>query len=421
MSDLEEIHSALGLDSDAADLLTVGWNQRSTTGRDDAPEFLSPSTADQNLEYCGIAREDCETVLAALPRISSRPAVVALSVHLRERLFATDLDVSGWPDATDERPLLGYLYLLIAASMVPQVKQRHSALGIDEQLTRDTCGEVAGFCANHRVAHSGRPGILPGQLYWLRHYPAGRLLRVGRFEYMNDEYHHAGPVYRHRAHSWTVALADPGSHYSDDGRVQCDASEPGAWLPVLDEGPVAIIGNPVDPRGIALRETVELDRNEWDRIIGPGDPVLDMHIPAGGGMTLERSLDSFTRAFDVMERSFGSGPARAIVCRSWIFNTQIEERMPESNLARLMRELYLLPCRSGGRDGLFFVFCREYARLVDYPRETRLQRSLLDVLASGDRLRSAGMVLLRSDVEGLGAGRYRTEWAQARAEGIIPV
>jgi hypothetical protein len=163
-----------------------------------------------------------------------------------------------------------------------------------------------------------------------------------------------------------------------------------------------------------LREWIELDPNEWEEALAPGDPVLDLHIPAGGGMHLAVAKESFERAFRFFSDRFGFR-AGAVVCRSWIFNTQLEERLPESNLAALMRNVYLLPCRSSGTDGLFFVFCRTYERLDDYPQNTRLERTLVDVLRGGGRLRSAGMLLMREDVSSLGSETYRHAWTAFRS------
>lgn len=374
------------------------------------PEFLVPATVESNLEFCGIGPDHRRLVLDCLRTLVAEPQALSLAVHLRYRLFETDCKTTPWPDAADRSPHLACLYLAVGASMVPAVRALHEARGIDESVTRDTCNEVAGFCANHLVAHPGAPGLLPLQLYWLRHYPAGRLFRVGRFEYMVGEHCHAGPVYRHRVNGWTLAFADPDRAYTADGLEQCDPDAAGAWTPVMEEAGAVVRGNPIDPRGVALRATVALPESEWQRVLAPGDPVLELHIPAGGGMTPAAAKESFGRSFAFFERFVTPTRLAGIVCRSWIFNTQLEARMPESNLADLMRQVYLLPARGSGRDGLFFIFCRDYDRLEDYPRRTRMQRALLDVLESGGRLRATGMVMLREDVERMGSLPYRSEW-----------
>jgi len=83
-------------------------------------------------------------------------------------------------------------------------------------------------------------------------------------------------------------------------------------------------------------------------------------------------------------------------------HTELEARLPDSNLARLMRELYLFPVPSSGEDGLFFIFCRDYEDWKTAPRETRLQRAVLDIIAAGKPLRSGGMLLFRDHLAHFG-------------------
>ncbi len=93
--------------------------------------------------------------------------------------------------------------------------------------------------------------------------------------------------------------------------------------------------------------------------------------------------------------------------RSWIFNTQFEDSMPDSNLAKFMRELYLYPAASNGRDGFFFVYAREYDDLSQAPRDTSLQRTLLDIMAE-EQLRTGAMFILIEDLKHFGHQYYRS-------------
>jgi hypothetical protein len=136
-----------------------------------------------------------------------------------------------------------------------------------------------------------------------------------------------------------------------------------------------------------------------------------MHIPPGGNMTLELCRDSIREAFAFFARFFPSRPVRAVLSKSWIFNTQFEERLPDSNLAKFMRELYLFPIASTGTDGLFFVFCREHPDRSTAPRKTALQRAMLDILERGGALRSGGMFFLKRDLPRFGTQHYRSRFS----------
>ena len=394
------------------------------------PSFLDPEIAEAELKYCGVGASDRGYVLERVPLMLASQEAVAMVAGLAERAFppgtpeggavtpadaTRELESPGrWPETGEANDLLGAAYLLIAGTMAPLVRETHRRLSIPEDVTQATCGQVAGFCLNHKTAFSGRPGILPRQLYWLRHYPAGRLFRIGRFEYMRATYDHAGPVYRHKWYGWTVVFADPAHRVAADGQVLVRSGDvgdgSGSFVPTVRVEEGSVVGHLVTPWGVVERERRAISTDEWEPVLRHGDPVLDIHIPPGGGMYPERCRKSLVGAFAFFERYFPSHGAKAAVCRSWIFNTQLESSMPDGNLAAFMRQVYLVPAYSSGNDGLFFVFCRTYDALKDYPRDTRLRRALLDVLESGRTLRTTGMIYFRSDLERFGGEPYRSDW-----------
>jgi hypothetical protein len=172
-----------------------------------------------------------------------------------------------------------------------------------------------------------------------------------------------------------------------------------------------ITGFPITPEGKALKQEISLDATKWKPLLKPGDEIIEMHIPSGGGMSPEKCLDSLRQAFDFFHKMYPESILPAVCCQSsWIFNTQLEEAMPESNLAKFMREIYLFPVASKGKDGLWFVFCKEYEDWSQAPRQTSLQKAMLDVVCSGRKLRSAGMFFFENDLEYYGTGHYRKTW-----------
>lgn len=135
----------------------------------------------------------------------------------------------------------------------------------------------------------------------------------------------------------------------------------------------------------------------------PSDWVLDLHIPAGGGMSLEVCADSFRRAFEFFDCFFPEKRANAVVCQSWMFNPDLAKILPpDSNLVRLLNEVHLFPIPVHERDGFFFLFGSkgESAPLSELPRETSLQRAILDFVAKGNPWRGGGMYLLRTEKHG---------------------
>src|SRR5207248_3186864 len=149
----------------------------------------------------------------------------------------------------------------------------------------------------HRMT-GGRLGVTRNTLAWIRHHVAGRLFRLGRMEYMIQPFRGGVEVYPHCETGEVIALAPEGVRYNPEGFVVPEGrgdADPG-WTATLVRDDEAVTGYPISPRGMAVHQEVRLPQPEWECVVKAGDPTIDMHIPAGGEMTLERCGDSMRRA-----------------------------------------------------------------------------------------------------------------------------
>ena len=202
----------------------------------------------------------------------------------------------------------------------------HRAMGVPEDVTRETCSAVAAMVARYRREPGNPLGVHLNTAYWLRHHTAGRLFRHGRMEYMIRP-------------SWGTRAGLPPSRKRRGDRPGrrrralqrerlCgwrgwrDDPEHG-WTATLTTDGAAVVGYPISPYGMAIRQQVRLEQALWERQVRKGDAVLEMHIPEGGGMSLDRCADSMRRAVPFFRRYFPAKPFRAIVCSSWILNNLV--------------------------------------------------------------------------------------------------
>jgi hypothetical protein len=380
------------------------------------PSWLTPGEIRAHREYCGLDASADEPLSRAAVLIWADPALKLLAWHCYRRLYV-HTDSRGFSDWPSMRAALGdlagALYVLVSLAMVPQVKAAHTALGVADEVTRDTCFQVECFALNYRDAHDGQWGILLGQLFWLRHYTAGRLFRIGRFEYMIRPYH--GPrAYRHERTRDVVALADDATRFNAEGFIPIgEEHSEGDFTATLEERDGQVIGYPISPGGMAVDQRVTLDLAQWQPGLARGDLTLDMHIPSGGGMTPEACRDSLTRAPAFFAATFPDRHCVGVSCVSWIYNTQFEDMLgPEANLVGHMRELYLYPVHSSGRDGLYFLFYTDDVDPATARRDSSVRRAVLDHLAAGNRLRCGGMFTLTEDVARYGTDHYRSRWPE---------
>lgn len=387
----------------AAEALAPHWDESVAALGGEEPWFLTAPEVSAAREWGGLAPETEGALFAEARRIATDPGLRLVAWHCHRLLYdRPDYEASGtWP-----AELGGAFYLLVAMGMVRRVREAHAAMGVPEEVTRETCGQLSCFGHNYARMTGGGIGIVLSQIYWTRHYPACRLFRLGRMEYMIRPFRGGVLAFRNRGTGEVVALSPHGLRYTGEGQV---AWEPeGGWTARLDRTPERVAGSVISPRGAAQARELTLGLREWECVLAPGDSTLDMHIPEGGRMTLEACGDSMRRAAAFFARFFPNQLCRSVTCGSWIFNTQFE-RIPLSsdNLVRFQRELYLFPTPSNGRDGLWFIFLQNEVDPRTAPRDTSLRRAVADFLATGERWRGGGMFYLLDDLPRFGTQCYR--------------
>ncbi len=391
---------------EALEVFQPHWEESAQSLGGQTPWFLTDEEVRAARPYGGFSEDVEPALIREARRIAADPALRLLAWHCHRLLYEhPEYDRSrDWPPA-----LGGLFYLLVGLSMVRQVRKVHAEMGVDDAVTRATCSQLSCFSLNYARANGGELGVLVTQLFWTRLYPAGKLFRVGRMEYMIHPFQAGVQVYRDARSGRVVALAPDGARYTEEGfGAFADES---AWVASSTTSPDAVEGYPISPAGMALHRLVRLPLDRWARVLGPGDVTLDMHIPAGGAMTPEASGASMRDAVAFFHRHFPQIMPRAIACQSWTFNPQLESvKLSSDNLVRLQRELYLFPVDPAGGGGLWFIFMTADVDPRTAPRDTSLRRGVADFLATGERWRSGAMFFLPEDLAAYGTQVYRSNW-----------
>ena len=398
-----------------AEALRPHWEQTLAADDGGTPVFLLPATITQNRIDSALPSEAEEPLQETARRIIANPVLRLLARHCYHLLYEfSDFSAFGsWPsfEATlGERG--GVFYLLIMLAAIPRIRQTHKKIGIPEAITQATCNRCDS-AERYRATHQGRWGSDRSSLYWIRHYVNGELCRIGRMEYMLRDYNGRVEVYRNTESGQTLALVPDGTCIDAQGQVvKPPAQNPGAtWTATLQITNDYINGFPVSPFGLVVHQPVSLPASAWRRVLSKGDWTMDMHIPPGGGMTPEKCAESMRQGAEFFKRYFPEKPFTSITCVSWLFNTQLEEILPsKANLLLFQHELYLYPVPSTGKDGFVFIFGKDDVTPETGPRETSLQRAILDFLAAGNTWRNGGMFFLVEDLPQFGSQVYRRRW-----------
>ena len=393
----------------ASELLTPHWQESLACLPDGPPRFLTRASIMGICCYGRLGAEAASLLCETAETIRESPALLRLAWHCA-RLVYEHLDYGAdgmrqWPDLDHVLPeRSGLFYLLIALDMIPRTRERHRELGVPEEITRANCTNLCVHAERHKFA-MGRWGTQQRLLYWLRNHTTGELFRLGRFQYMIKPFRGQLCAYRHRGTGAIVALANNGVTYSQEGWMLRGEH---AWAASFHEDDECVTGNPVSPLGHAVPEQARLDKREWQLALRTGDPVIEMHIPAGGGMTPERCIESMRMATEFFPRYFPERSFKGFCCTSWVFNPRFSTILaPDANIRLFEQEVYLHPVPSGRRDGLYFIFGTDDVDPATAARDTSIRRIMLEEIEAGRPLMTGGMFVLTEDLEHFGERFYR--------------
>jgi hypothetical protein len=399
------------------------WDVSQKTMPDNGLPFLAHDAIAECSRLAGLREEAIAYLQETASLIATDSDLTRLAWHCHYLLCHSRSyprgDVRTWPSLEDVLgEQSGAFYLLIALSGVPQARAFHQSRGIPERVALDTYGDTSLWARQCKERH-GVWGISTYILPWLFNHLSGDLYRLMRLQFMQRPFRQKLQAFRNRATRRVVVLADEGVRYRSDGQLDGTGgvSDPeNGWTSRLLWDDRRVTGTPIHPTGIALRDEASLPLDTYDCILGPGDYIIEIHIPGESPMDFDACGDSFRMAVDFFPRYFSDRPFKAFCCGSWLLNTQFQDMLPhDSNIVRFQKEFYLFPIFSGGRSGFERIFGGDFRDLSKAPRDTTLRRAVLDHLKAGGYLRGGGALLFAEDLD-WGAQVYRKMWISDQEE-----
>ena len=404
-----QVQNELGFDESQHDLIFAGWDVTSAEMPTDIP-FLSPGQIQQCCVFCQTGEALRDELLHAAEMINASPVLKAFAWHVYDRLALHPAipndpgygSFTGWPIPQLPEEMGRHFYRLASLAIIPKAIENYRQKGIPEDIIRNT------------LQVDSAPNVIfnPRSLAWSRHYLNAEIYRIGRFQFMVYLNNHSGLVLKNKIDGRKLMVCGPGVRLDKDGLFAIPGKESDEdHISPFVETPYFVRGYPVNPKGCVEPQCHTFPLDEWQIVLRPRQPLIDMHIPSGGGMTLELCKQSFLDAFCFFEKYLPGRTLPIIRCHSWIFNSDLEPLLPDSNIARLMRECYVHPWRSTGMDGMYFLFRNQnYTSWNEYPHDTSQRRALLHILESGRQLHCGGMLLFKEDMPHFGTSYYRRNY-----------
>lgn len=410
----------LRLGSEEAETLFPGFEDSSRLfpGSGDEIETLSPAYLDMVLPWIGLPSEDEAMLRRFAERVKKDPVASLLFFHAERTLFFRECDpktICVWPEFKTyfgaEHPLF---YLLLSCAVFAPTLRNYRDAGLPEPPVHRIGAKISSSSWINRQAF-GVPGYARQAIYWLRHYVNLKVIPVGRFEFRHNTAQLYGvEVFRRKSDGALLALFGPKPcGFRADGSG-CPLDDP---LAVSSGGTIwmrdAVVGHALAPETGRALGVVRLPLAEWAPVITAASPILEWHIPGGGGMTPEVTIASLKEGLSFFDRYFQQLPSPvAVMCSSWAFWHRYEELHPQANPALVMRECYEFNRPPRGFNGFYFIFgANNPDELPGEPRrDTSIRRTMLDVLESEGALGVGGVFILRDDLQRWGSAPYRTVW-----------
>lgn len=296
-----------------------------------------------------------EPLTAIRDKLLEDPRNVLYCWLLREAIRADDAEAVGIlfaPHKEQKSEFYDSLAIFALVDCVPDMMEQHKALGIPEEITRDTCAmfenQVQDFIdLQHRYGISDYGT-------WMLKFVRSRLIRLGRFNFELLDYEEPYDVFERNGE---LAVLPNGVTFHKSGRVlgSIDCEDPeGSFHGTITETDAYYEGLKIE-NGLCLHETVRLAKSEWKPVVTKGDRVVGVHIPSGEALTPEICDRDLARAREIIPRCFG--PFKAFYTESWLLDPQIKPLFGKvTNLTRFHDRFTVYPRLSDGTAMFSYVF-----------------------------------------------------------------
>jgi hypothetical protein len=356
-----------------------------TGGLSVSPDWVGdPAAVGDLLRGLGFREDVVEALAEAARELAGRPEELHGITDFAKRWFSTR---DGRIESTGH-PLRE---ALVVVSTFPTVIERDRLMGIPPDITSATLLDLQRYMDDFR-ARNAAWGFT--YTHWLWNHVTGKLFEIEGLQFAPGCWTFPFVVYRVGGH--LVPLAADGLLLDDCGYPR---KNPPGVRACLDETPGAVRGFPVDPGSGAVTLREPRLPSDARRLLGAGDPVLNLHIPAGADLTPENCRLSFEKALGFFDRHFPVDGERTIICTSWLLDRELSKVLPAGS-------------RIIGFGRMFFPLILPDAddaqlveRVLDTPpgRETSLQQKIHSHRAAGGRFRLTSGFLFPEILEKPGA------------------
>jgi len=400
----DKVKNIFGLCDEADNFWGESWHISEDSFTVDNIFFLRSDFVVNACKELNMAEDVTQAFIKYLYIFKNNIYLQRLAWHCHFLLFRSGKDytrtIKAWPMIPKKEgfePAMFYAYIFLSGLdfIMDLAKKRN----IPKDIMIDTLSDLQVWIYEYKK-RTGEWGFK--EKVWLVFHFCGRIYKLGRMQFLVDNFYFSFHVFRNLKDRRVVVLASDKISFRKDGRRNGSAGvfENNFWDSEYIEKKDCFIGNPISVFGRALPEHVILKKSEWVKILEPNDQVLGMHIPGIGPMDFAECGKSFVNALEFFPKYFPEHKFKAFVCDSWLLDDQYEKYLnADSNIVRFLKEFYLLPLPSpNDLQGSDRIFEKPLDKLDEAQQKTTLQRIYVENIKNGGHWYSAGSLLFPDDL-----------------------
>jgi hypothetical protein len=362
-------------------------------------KLINPDYYDEIAEKYGVLEEMLDTYKRIAKEISEDEplarllALIAASMRDRENIRA-DIKALGLPKSADGAHVDKYT-MLPALAMCETLDYTYSLIK-DRNFPEERVRYLMHYCdgTNMVKGYQRRNGGKLGTIHWgwfqlaveaKLHYTSLLTLELDR------EFTPRATVFQNA--EGEIVTAAHSEIFHRDGYILGTPGfedEEGSFEPTLTETDDAYIVYLYDARGFAKNETTVLKKSEWKIVLKPGDPVIDLHIPAGKPLKEELVDASFEEIREFLATYYPEKEFKGFIITSWLLSPLVCDLLEgKGNISKFGNRFIKITKKDKGTSVMSFVFLQKDVNNVDYaalPENTSLERALKKHYLEGKKI-----------------------------------
>jgi len=362
---LRETLAALSIDPGRApEIWRTNWDKAMAAcpGGRAEPVFLSDDYLARTIALLKLSGGQTRAICDTVRLINASEAMRRLIWIWFYSQFEGDMsnqfcDTENWPvPPALPDPLRGVFRAVIAVGAIPSMRRFYAEKGVPEEIFLDTLTDV-GINMDEYFETHGHFGLGAFHFDWMQFHFKGRMFKLGRLQFMHAKY---------------------GGKYGGDAKLYQNRAT----------GEYRIIG--------AAENIEAAQKPEWELLLQKNDPILEVHIPRGGGLTPGECRSSYEYARAFYRKYFPELRFKGFTCGSWLMSPALKTLLPPtSNIIKFQNE-YIILNLLDSEDYFEYVFggSMKARPAADLPEDTSLRRAVKKHLLAGGHIYGAEGVML---------------------------